>query len=105
MDNNFTWNSGMFTFKTSLIINEIKKFEPEILAACKKSLNEGFKDLDFQRLNEQAFSHCKESSFDVSIMEKTNNGVVLPLDASWSDIGSWNSLWENEDKDKDGNVY
>ncbi len=104
LDNNFTWNSGMFTFKTSLILNEIKKFEPEILAACKKSLNQGFKDLDFQRLNEKAFSDCKESSFDVSVMEKTNNGVVLPLDANWSDIGSWNSLWENEDKDKDGNV-
>ena len=104
INKNFTWNSGMFVFKTSVIINEIKKFEPEILTYCQKSLDKGYKDLDFQRLNENTFNNCKESSFDVSIMEKTQEGVVIPLDANWSDIGSWDSLWEHEDKDKDGNV-
>ena len=101
---NYTWNSGMFAFKTSVILNEIKKFEPEILKCCQKALHDGFKDLDFQRLDEHTFNKCKESSFDVSIMEKTKEGVVVPLDADWSDIGSWNSLWEHESKDKDGNV-
>ena len=64
----------------------------------------GFKDLEFQRLNKEIFNECKESSFDVSIMENTCNGIVIPLDAKWSDIGSWNSIWENESKDKNGNV-
>ncbi len=102
-DKNCTWNSGMFIFKTKEIIKEIQNFEPEILKNCKKSLNEGYKDLDFQRLNKDSFENCKACSFDVSIMEKTTKGVVMPLNVNWSDIGSWHSLWENEDKDKNGN--
>ena len=103
-DKNFTWNSGMFTFKTSVILSEINKFEPEVLNICEESLKNGFKDLDFQRIDRNIFEGCKEISFDVSIMEKTNIGVVIPLDATWSDVGNWKSLWENEDKDKNGNV-
>ncbi len=103
-DSSYTWNSGMFVFKTSTILNEINKYEPEILENCKNSLKMGFEDLDFQRLNKEIFKDCKESSFDVSIMENTSNGIVMQLDAKWSDIGSWKSLWENEPKDKDGNV-
>ena len=101
---NYTWNSGMFTFKTSVILKEIQKFEPEILNKCNESLKNGFKDLDFQRIDRNIFEGCKESSFDISIMEKTNIGVVIPLEAYWSDVGNWKSLWENEDKDKNGNV-
>ena len=101
---NYTWNSGIFTFKTSVIINELQKFEPEILMNCDESLKNGFKDLDFQRIDRNIFEVCKESSFDISIMEKTDIGVVIPLNAYWSDVGNWKSLWENEDKDKNGNV-
>ena len=104
-DKNYTWNSGMFTFRTSVILNELQKFEPEILKNCNESLKNGFKDLDFQRIDRNTFEDCKEISFDISIMEKTKIGVVIPLDASWSDVGNWKSLWENEDKDKNGNVF
>ena len=103
-DKNYTWNSGMFIFKTSVIIKELQKFEPEILNSCCESLKNGFKDLDFQRIDRNIFERCKESSIDVSIMEKTTIGVVIPLDSSWKDVGNWKSLWENEDKDKNGNV-
>ena len=104
-DESYTWNSGMFVFKTSSLLKEIIKYEPDIKNDCEKALNEGYKDLEFQRLDKKIFNSCKESSFDVSIMEKTNQGIVLPLDVKWSDIGSWKSLWENESKDKDGNVF
>ncbi len=103
-DESFTWNSGIFVFKTSTILSEIKNYEPDIFKNCKNSLMKGFRDLEFQRLNKEIFKDCKESSFDVSIMENTSKGVVIPLDAKWSDIGSWKSLWENESKDKNGNV-
>ncbi len=103
-DESYTWNSGMFVFKTSSVLKEIIKYELSIKNSCEKALNEGYKDLEFQRLNKKIFNSCKDSSFDISIMEKTNKGIVLPLDVNWSDIGSWKSLWENESKDKDGNV-
>ena len=103
-DESYTWNSGMFVFKTSSLLREIIRYEPEIKNNCEKALNGGYKDLEFQRLDKKYFNSCKESSFDVSIMEKTNEGIVIPLDVKWSDIGSWKSLWENESKDKDGNV-
>ena len=103
-DESYTWNSGMFVFKTSSVLKEIIKYEPSMKNSCEKALNEGYKDLEFQRLDKKIFNSCKDSSFDISIMEKTNKGIVIPLDARWSDIGSWKSLWENESKDKDGNV-
>ena len=103
-DESYTWNSGMFAFKTSSVLKEIIKYEPILKNSCEKALNEGYKDLEFQRLDKKNFNSCKDSSFDISIMEKTNKGIVLPLDVNWSDIGSWKSLWENESKDKDGNV-
>ena len=104
LNKDYTWNSGMFVFKTKVFLEELKKFQPEILNCCKKSLINGFKDLDFQRIDKNEFEKSKEISFDVAIMESTDLGVVLPLNADWSDIGSWDSLWKNEDKDNDGNV-
>ena len=95
LDKKFSWNSGIFMFKASQIIDEFEKFEPLILNAEK--------DLDFLRLNNIDFCKCPDISIDNAIMEKTNMGVVLPLDVGWSDIGNWKSLWENEEKDSEGN--
>ena len=102
--NNFTWNSGMFIFKSSIFLNEVEKFHPKLLDYCKKSISQVNLDLDFERIDPTFFKKCPNISIDVAIMEKTNLGTVLPLDAGWSDIGSWKSLWENEDKDQNGNV-
>ena len=103
-DKRFSWNSGIFLFKASILINEIRKFKPEIYNFCRKSLSKKLLDLDFQRLEKRSFESCEDISIDKAIMEKTNSGMVLPLNVGWSDIGSWNTLWEISDKDNDGNV-
>ncbi len=102
-DKRFTWNSGIFMFRAKTILEEINKFFPEILNSCKESILKSEVDLDFQRLNKDKFKNCPDISIDFSIMEKTDKGTVLPLDAGWSDIGSWQSLWESSDKDDNGN--
>ena len=103
-DKRFTWNSGMFLFKAKAILGEIEKYYPEIITCCKESLRRKLFDLDFQRLDIKSFRKCPNISIDISVMEKTTNGTVLPLDAGWSDIGSWNSVWQINNKDKEGNA-
>ena len=103
-DKKFTWNSGIFMAKASVLINELEKFAPEIINNCKKSLKNKTKDLDFERVEKESFEKCPEISIDKAIMEKTSLGVVFPLDVEWSDIGGWKSLWETSKKDKNGNV-
>ena len=99
----FTWNSGIFLFKAKNILEEIKKFSPEILKYCEKSILKKLFDLDFQRLDKQTFCECPNISIDYAVMEKTNKGVVLPMDVGWSDVGDWQSMWKNSQKDKNGN--
>ena len=101
---NYLWNSGMFMFKASIYLQELEKFEPEILTSCKKSCQTEYKDKDFIRLNNDEFRQCPEQSVDYAVMEYTKDGVVVPLDANWSDIGSWGALWDAKNKDKNGNV-
>ena len=102
-DKCFAWNSGIFLFKAKTIINEIKIFNPEIYEICKKTFDNSIMDLDFQRIDEELFKFCPNISIDIAVMENTNKGLVLPLDAEWSDIGSWKSVWENSNKDNNGN--
>ncbi len=102
-DNRFTWNSGMFLFKAQEIIKEINKFSPEILINCKNSINKSLFDLDFQRLDKSSFEKCDDISIDVAVMEKTSKGIVIPLDVGWSDVGSWEVVWETSLKDYEGN--
>ena len=103
-DASFTWNSGIFMFKAKTIIHEIKRLCPDIYKVCEETFIKSKKDLDFQRLDEESFNNCPNISIDNAVMEKTNKAIVLPLDAKWSDIGSWKSVWENSDKDKNGNI-
>ena len=103
-DKRFTWNSGMFMFKAKTIINEIKKYSPSIIENCQISIKKSSLDLDFQRLEKDSFAKCPNISIDIAIMEKTNNGIVLPLDVGWSDIGSWKAVWEISKKNKNGNL-
>ena len=103
-DKSYMWNSGIFLFKAKTIINEIKHLNLEIYETCRKTFENSVMDLDFQRLDEKSFEFCPNISIDNAVMEKTNKGIVLPLDAQWSDIGSWKSLWENSNKDSNGNV-
>ena len=102
--NKFTWNSGMFIFKTSIILKELKKYAPLVLDQCNKAISKNINDLDFIRIDPSEFSKSPNIPIDIAVMEKTNLGIVIPLDAGWSDIGSWKSLWAKEQKDSSGNV-
>ena len=103
-DKRYAWNSGIFLFNANLIISEINNFHPQIIKYCRKALNKNLIDLDFQRLDVESFKKCPNISIDIAVMEKTKLGTVLPLDAGWSDIGSWDSLWNISPKDNNGNV-
>ena len=100
----YLWNSGMFLFKASRYLEELEKFRPDIYASCVASADELESDLDFLRVNKEVFEKCPSESIDYAIMEKTADAVVVPMDAGWSDIGSWSSLWDVSDKDQEGNV-
>ena len=102
-DKKYSWNSGMFVFKASSIIEELKSFTPSIVHNCKKCLEKSKKDLDFLRLEPDSFLKCDDISIDVSVFEKTNNAFVIPLNCEWDDIGSWESLWKISEKDLEGN--
>jgi len=101
---NFYWNSGIFMFRASTYLKELEKYEPEIYEICKKSYNEAPKDLDFIRLNNEEFCKCPDKSIDYAVMEKTDIGVIVPFDGKWSDVGSWESLWDSKSKDGNNNV-
>ena len=101
---NFLWNSGIFLFKSSSIINALKRYEPELLSNCKKALTQSSIDLDFQRLNKESFQKCPNISIDNAVMEKTGEARVIPLSAGWCDVGNWGALYDLEKKDNAGNV-
>ena len=100
----YLWNSGMFLFKASRYLEELKKFRPDIYEICKASTEVMQADLDFLRVNKEKFVECPSESIDYAVMEKTDDAVVVPMAAGWSDIGSWASLWDISKKDNNGNV-
>lgn len=101
----YFWNSGMFLFKASRYLEELKNLQPAILKACEQALARAIHDPDFIRLDAEAFSASPADSIDYAVMEKTSDAVVIPLDAGWSDVGSWSALWEVSDKDASGNAH
>ncbi|MCL1077748.1 mannose-1-phosphate guanylyltransferase/mannose-6-phosphate isomerase [Parashewanella spongiae] len=101
---NHYWNSGMFMFKASKFLNELEQYAPEIYNTCKQATDVLKVDADFIRINQQIFETCPSDSIDYAVMEKTSKAMVVPLDAQWSDIGSWSALWDIEAKDAHGNV-
>ncbi|EJG0972887.1 mannose-1-phosphate guanylyltransferase/mannose-6-phosphate isomerase [Vibrio parahaemolyticus] len=100
----YYWNSGMFLFKASRYLEELKTHRPDIFEACDKAFLGARNDLDFIRLDENAFLSCPDESIDYAVMETTNSALVVPLDAGWSDVGSFSALWEVSEKDEQGNV-
>ena len=100
----FTWNSGMFLFRASAMLAELERLVPEVVSCCRAALEQDTADLEFLRLEREAFAKCPNVAIDVAVMEKTDLGSVLPLDAGWSDVGSWSALWETGTRDSEGNV-
>ena len=103
-DSHFSWNSGIFLFKASTIVNELKKFDKNIINTCEKSLSSSAKDLDFQRINREKFKDCPNASIDIAVMEKTDLAHVIRLDCGWNDLGSWKSIWEDSKTDENQNT-
>lgn len=100
----YFWNSGMFMFKASVFLKALETHAPEMFAVCTKAIAQTEKDLDFIRVSEEIFATCPSDSIDYAVMEKTSDAAMVTLDAGWSDVGSWSSLWETGNKDDNGNV-
>lgn len=100
----YLWNSGMFIFKASSYLRELKSLSPKIYNQCQNAIEHVVKDLDFLRIDKDAFEKCPDDSIDYAVMEKTRLSAVVPLDAGWSDIGSWSALWDLSCKDARGNL-
>ncbi len=103
-DGGYYWNSGIFAFKASRFLQELEKYRPDILAACKEAMQQAEHDQDFLRPDKEAFLACPADSVDYAVMEKTGQAAMIPLDAGWNDIGSWSALWDITDKDSQGNA-
>ncbi|WP_152207585.1 mannose-1-phosphate guanylyltransferase/mannose-6-phosphate isomerase [Marinobacter changyiensis] len=103
-EGDYFWNSGMFLFRADRYLQELESHQPLMLAACRKAFSEKKADLDFVRVGREAFEACPDDSIDYAVMEKTRDAVVVPLDAGWSDVGSWSALWEIQPQDENGNV-
>ncbi|MDW7748900.1 mannose-1-phosphate guanylyltransferase/mannose-6-phosphate isomerase [Halomonas sp.] len=100
----YYWNSGMFLFRADRYLEELKAYRPDIFEACQSAMKTIQSDLDFIRVDADAFEQCPSESVDYAVMEKTSRALVMPLDAGWNDVGSWSALWELGEKDEYGNV-
>ncbi|MES2564405.1 MAG: mannose-1-phosphate guanylyltransferase/mannose-6-phosphate isomerase [Pseudomonadota bacterium] len=100
----YYWNSGMFVFQARAYLDEMKRLCPQIYELSEKALRKGSRDHDFLRLDVESFKTCPADSIDYAVMEKTERGAVIPVDMSWSDVGSWSALWDIKEKSAGDNV-
>jgi mannose-1-phosphate guanylyltransferase/mannose-6-phosphate isomerase len=98
-----SWNSGMFLFPARVYLDELERLRPDMVAACRDALATAQRDSDFVRLGREAFAACDSDSIDYAVMEHTRRAAVVPVSMGWSDVGSWDALWEMGDKDQHGN--
>ena len=100
----YYWNSGMFVFRARRYLQELQRFQPEMARICESAFRTAQADLDFTRIAAEAFEPCPADSIDYAVMERTADAVVVPLNADWSDVGSWSALHEASEADAHGNV-
>ena len=100
----YYWNSGMFLFRARRYLEELEQYAPDIAAVCRSAFAGATRDLDFTRVDVASFQACRSESIDYAVMEKTAAAVVVPLDAGWSDVGSWASLHAASAQDGSGNT-
>ena len=100
----YAWNSGMFVFKASTFLEELKTYNPEMAELAIQAFENAAVDTDFIRLNAEAFGKIKGDSIDYAVMEKTTKGRVVKLNAGWDDVGSWSALYDISKKDENQNV-
>lgn len=102
---NYFWNGGIFVTRADTWLDEIGKYRPIILAACKAAMADRKIENGFKHLNKEAFLSCPPESIDYAVMENTERAAVLPMAAHWSDVGSWASIWEVSEQNPEGNVF
>ena len=107
----YLWNSGMFVMKTSIWLEQLENFRPDIAESCRQAHKNGDQDGVFYRPNAEEFAACPPDTIDYAVMERitenSSNGpasVIVPLDAGWSDVGAWSALLDVQPRDDDGNV-
>jgi mannose-1-phosphate guanylyltransferase len=103
-EGHYYWNSGMFLFKASSFLNELKTFRPDIYEACSQTVSTEHTDLNFVRFDSEKFDAIPSESIDYAVMEYSKTICMVPYTGGWSDVGSWESLWEVSPKDTNGNV-
>jgi mannose-1-phosphate guanylyltransferase/mannose-6-phosphate isomerase len=101
----YYWNSGMFLFRASRVLEELRCFRPDIVQAVHAAFDTAKRDGDFIRLDKEAFAASPSDSIDYAVMEKTDHAMVLPVDIGWSDVGSWSALWDVAERDSSGNAH
>jgi len=101
---NFFWNSGMFLFRADAYLKELAQFQPAMAKSSEEAVGKGYRDLDFCRLDEAAFTACPSDSIDYAVMEHTKLAVVVPASIGWNDVGSWSALVDVLETDGNGNV-
>lgn len=100
----YLWNSGMFMFRASRYLQELRTFRPDIATASEQAWQRAKRDSDFIRLDAESFSKCPSESVDYAVMEKTQDAVAVPLSAQWSDVGSWSAISDLSEQDQHGNA-
>lgn len=105
LEEGYLWNSGMFLFKAAVFLAMLTEFEPVMADCVKRAFAARTRDLDFTRLDSAAFSASPANSVDYAVMERARDSVVVPMDCAWSDVGSWEALWEIGEQDEKGNIF
>ncbi|SER47369.1 mannose-1-phosphate guanylyltransferase/mannose-1-phosphate guanylyltransferase / mannose-6-phosphate isomerase [Faunimonas pinastri] len=100
----YLWNSGIFLCPAKVLIDELTRFAPKVVEACRAAVQSATRDLDFLRLGREAFMTAPSISLDYAVMEHTDRAAIVPSDFAWTDVGSWSALWEIGEQDADGNV-
>jgi len=100
----YFWNSGIFLFPAALFVAELEQRHPATVAACRQALERARRDLDFLRLDSTSFAAAESTSIDYGLMEHTERAAVIPVEMGWSDVGTWDALWQVSAKDDAGNV-
>jgi mannose-1-phosphate guanylyltransferase/mannose-6-phosphate isomerase len=101
----YFWNSGMFLFRASRVIEELAATRPALLEHVRAAVAGARVDADFLRLDRAAFAAAPSESIDYAVMEHTTRAAVVPLSAQWSDVGSWSALWQVSERDAEGNCF
>ncbi|MFT4914970.1 MAG: mannose-1-phosphate guanylyltransferase/mannose-6-phosphate isomerase [Yoonia sp.] len=99
---NYLWNGGIFLFRVSDILTAFEKHAPDLVAPCRGAIATGSNDLSFFRLGSEAYACAEAISFDYAIMEKAETVMAVPMSSAWSDLGSWEALWQVQGPDADG---